>query len=134
MIKRRTILDDMTDTERKRVRIMALFEYFPDALVEVALVIAEGQNQHGTAEWDKTKSNDHHGSLLRHMLQAGAVDKDGRRHSGKVAWRALAALQMEFDRERAESDRAANPRPRAKRSRTVTPVPKRGGLRRTRRG
>jgi hypothetical protein len=37
-------------------------------------------------------------TLIRHFLQRGTRDpKDGLRHSAKVAWRALALLQLEIE-------------------------------------
>lgn len=112
----RTLLDDMTDAERKAVPLELLFSYFPDALIDMARVIAAGQRQHGTTGWDKTKSTNHRGTLLRHFLQAGTVDKDGVNHSAKVAVRAAMALQIEHDQARAAADKAARARKR-KRSR-----------------
>lgn len=100
MTDRPSPLDGLSDADRKRVILAALFDYFPDALVECALVIADGQRQHKTDDWDKTKSTDHANCLLRHFLQRGTTDTDGRKHSGKVAVRALMALQIEFDHER----------------------------------
>lgn len=126
MTDRRTLLDDMTDAERKAVPLAALFDYFPDALIEVARVIASGQTQHNTPTWNRRKSNDHRNTLLRHFLQAGTKEADGSRHSAKVVWRALAALQIEIEAERektgrtgARAARGAKTRPPAKRSRTA---------------
>lgn len=106
MTDRRTLLDDMTDAERKTVLLASLFDYFPDALIEAAQVIHDGQVQHNTTGWDRTKSNDHRNTLLRHFLQGGTVDKDGRRHSAKVVVRGLMELQLEIERHRAAADRA----------------------------
>lgn len=97
MTSRRTILDDMQDADRKKVLLAAVFDYFPNALIEIALVIYDGQVQHKTTGWDRTKSNDHRNTLLRHYLQAGTVDTDGRPHSAKVAVRALMALELESE-------------------------------------
>ena len=36
--------------------------------------------------------------MMRHAIQAGQIDTDGVRHSAKVAWRALANLQMELEK------------------------------------
>ena len=44
------------------------------------------------------KSNDHLDALARHLIQAGEVDDDGILHSSKVAWRALANLQIEIEK------------------------------------
>lgn len=45
------------------------------------------------------KSNDHADCVVRHLLDRGTVDTDGVRHSVKVAWRALALLQEELERD-----------------------------------
>lgn len=41
---------------------------------------------------------DQEDTLLRHLWESGTVDIDGHRHSAKVAWRALAMLQLEIER------------------------------------
>ena len=78
--------------------------YFPDALAEVARVSKAGNDQHNPGQplhWAKEKSKDEPDALVRHLLDAGKRDTDGQRHSAKVAWRALALLQREIERERA---------------------------------
>jgi hypothetical protein len=78
-----------------------VLKYFPDALLEVSRASTAGNEQHLSGEplhWDRTKSNDHLNSLTRHLLQVGEIDDDGVRHSAKVAWRALANLQIEIER------------------------------------
>lgn len=82
-----------------------VLNYFPDAMMEVARVSYVGNEQHNPGEplhWSRGKSNDHLDALTRHMLDAGQIDDDGVRHSAKVAWRALANLQLEI--EKAEQD------------------------------
>lgn len=81
-----------------------VLDYFPDALLVVAEVSRVGNEQHHPGEplhWDKSKSTDEADALLRHLLDRGKYDTDGLRHSGKVAWRALALLQRELDAEAA---------------------------------
>jgi len=76
--------------------------YFPDALIEVAILSRIGNEQHNPGEvlhWAKEKSTDEKDALLRHLIDAGTRDTDGVRHSTKVAWRALANLQREIDAE-----------------------------------
>jgi hypothetical protein len=78
-----------------------LFEYFPYALLEVAHVSFVGNKQHNEGDklvWSRNKSNDHLDAMLRHTVEAGDVDSDGIRHSAKVAWRALANLQLELEK------------------------------------
>lgn len=80
-----------------------VLNYFPDALLEVARVSRVGNEQHNPGQplhWAKGKSTDHEDALARHLLDRGTMDSDGVRHSGKVAWRALAMLQTEIENER----------------------------------
>ena len=87
--------------ERKVVPIYSgVLMYFPDAIAAIAACSHQGNEQHnpGTAlHWDRAKSGDEHDALTRHLMQAGTMDTDGVRHSTKVAWRALAALQKELE-------------------------------------
>lgn len=76
------------------------FAYFPDALIAIAEVSFLGNQWHNPGQplhWDRSKSMDQHDALLRHLMGAGTIDTDGVRHSAKVAWRALAALQLEIE-------------------------------------
>ncbi len=83
-----------------------VINYFPDAIREVARVSFIGNEQHNPGEplhWAKGKSTDHEDCLLRHLMdhKAGIViDDDTALHLGKVAWRALAALQTYLDQEK----------------------------------
>jgi hypothetical protein len=87
--------------ERKKIPLFTgLFKYFPDALVEVAKVSYVGNQQHNPGlplHWAREKSTDQENTILRHMLDSGTLDTDGTRHSAKVAWRALAMLQLEIE-------------------------------------
>lgn len=92
-----------TAEERKRRPVATgVLDYFPDALVEVAHVSWRGNEQHqsGTpVHWERSKSADESDALIRHFLQRGQLDTDGMRHSAKMAWRALAFLQKELERD-----------------------------------
>jgi hypothetical protein len=97
-----------TDSKARKAIPMAtgLLDYFPDALAEVAALSKIGNDQHNPGEplhWDKTKSADHADTIIRHMVDRGERDSDGVRHSTKVAWRALAQLQIEIEKERNEA-------------------------------
>ena len=78
-----------------------VLKYFPDAIMEVAKCSWAGNQQHHPDKplhWDREKSYDHLDALARHLIQAGEIDDDNVRHSAKVAWRALANLQVEIER------------------------------------
>lgn len=87
--------------ERKKFPLATgLLDYFPDALVAVANLSWQGNNQHNPGQplhWAREKSTDHDDTLMRHFLQRGTLDTDTIRHSAKVVWRALAILQLEIE-------------------------------------
>ncbi len=87
--------------ERKALPLVSgCLNYFPLALLAVAHCSRVGAEQHNPGKplhWDRAKSGDELDALGRHLLEAGAVDTDGVRHSAKVAWRALANLQKEIE-------------------------------------
>jgi hypothetical protein len=79
-----------------------VLDYFPDAIVAVAACSKAGNDQHNPGQplhWDKSKSLDHADCIGRHLIQRGTIDSDGIRHSAKLAWRALALLQTELEKE-----------------------------------
>ena len=79
--------------------------YFPDAMEEVARVSFVGNEQHNPGQplhWDRNKSQDELDALTRHLKDHAAgdeMDTDGCRHLAKVAWRAMAALQKEMEKQ-----------------------------------
>ena len=89
--------------ERKERPICTgLLDYFPAACAEVAHLSLVGNRQHNPGEslhWARGKSTDQPDTIVRHLMQRGTLDSDGVRHSTKVAWRALALLQEEIERE-----------------------------------
>ena len=94
----------MTAKDRKQRPVYSgVLKYFPDAIMEVAFVSYKGNEQHHPDKelhWDRNKSTDELDALMRHLINAGTIDKDGVRHSAKVAWRALANLQKEIENDR----------------------------------
>jgi hypothetical protein len=87
--------------ERKKYPIATgVLDYFPRAITYVAHVSYVGNEQHNPGKplhWDRSKSKDEPDALLRHLKDRGTLDTDGIRHSGKVAWRALALLEKELE-------------------------------------
>lgn len=91
----------MQYSRKKYPMYEGLLKYFPDALAEVAFCSYMGNEQHHSDKplhWDREKSNDHLDALMRHLKDAGNLDDDGVLHSAKVAWRALANLQLELEK------------------------------------
>lgn len=87
-----------------------VLDYFPLALMEIAKVSKAGNDQHNPGQplhWARGKSTDHPDCLMRHLAERGMLDTDGQRHTGKLAWRALAMLQEELENERIRADAAA---------------------------
>lgn len=90
-------MKDNKHTKRKQMPVYTgVLKYFPNALKYVSKVSLAGNDQHHPGKelhWDKSKSKDHLDALTRHLIDADKVDDDGLFHLGKVAWRALAALE-----------------------------------------
>lgn len=96
---------------RKAVPLVrGLLDYFPAALAEVAHVSQVGNEQHNPGEdmhHARGKSTDHADCIARHLVERGTLDIDKLRHSAKIAWRALALLQEELERDGAPLPRGA---------------------------
>lgn len=91
-----------TDKQQRKNMPMArgLLDYFPDALAYVAYVSKIGNDQHNPGEelyWARDKSTDHADCIVRHLADRGKMDEDNVLHSGKLAWRSLALLQIELE-------------------------------------
>ena|ERR1700675_166081 len=97
--------------ERKKIPLASgVLDYFTSALIEVAKVSYQGNLQHNPGQklhWARGKSTDIEDTLLRHFVERGGFDSDGQRHSAKLAWRALALLQLELEAEGAPRARGA---------------------------
>jgi hypothetical protein len=79
-----------------------VLDYFPDAIVALSEVSYMGNQQHNPGEplhWARGKSMDQENTMIRHYLERGTYDEDGIRHTAKMAWRALAILQLEIEKE-----------------------------------
>lgn len=88
--------------ERKKYPMAAgLLDYFPDALAYVAYVSYEGNMKHNPGQdmhHSRGKSMDHADCIMRHLAGRGGFDGNIR-ESGALAWRALANLQEELERD-----------------------------------
>ena len=92
-----------TSSEERKMYAMArgLLDYFPDALAEVAKLSYLGNQKHNPGEemhHARGKSTDHADCIIRHLVGRGGFDGDTR-ESAALAWRALALLQEELERE-----------------------------------
>lgn len=89
-------------TDRKDMPMCeGLIDYFPDALAYVSNISKKGNDKHNPGEklhHSRGKSTDHADCIARHLVDRGTVDADGTRHSGNLAWRALALLQEELEK------------------------------------
>ena len=96
-----------TDKEARKAQPIAtgVLDYFPLALADVARLSKIGNDQHNPGEpmhWARGKSMDQADCIMRHMIERGTIDTDGVLHDTKVAWRALAQLQLTIEKLRAE--------------------------------
>jgi hypothetical protein len=96
-----TLPDD--PAERKNYPVASgVLDYFPDAFVAIAEISKSGNDQHNPGlplRWTRSKSTDESDTCMRHFLQRGTLDVDGKRHTAKAAWRMLAILQKEIEAE-----------------------------------
>lgn len=95
--------DGLAQKRKRQPLATGVLDYFPDALIAVAETSFIGNEQHNPGQplhWAKEKSTDHADCIMRHLIDRGTRDTDNVRHSAKLAWRALANLQIELERER----------------------------------
>ena len=97
-------LPDRPEDRKATPVFSGVLAYFPDALKEVSKCSLAGQKQHNQGDklyWDKDKSNDNSDALVRHLIDhsVNPIDDDGVLHLSKVAWRALAVLQIYLDKQ-----------------------------------
>jgi dATP/dGTP diphosphohydrolase len=97
-----------TDAARKALPVFdGVLMYFPDAIMEIARVSMQGNDQHNPGEklhWARGKSMDQFNTALRHMMDHGMGNRFDGEHRGekiwhlaKAAWRNMAALQMAIE-------------------------------------
>lgn len=80
-----------------------VIRYFPRALAYIARISKVGNDKHNPGQplhWSRDKSSDHLDCIARHLIEAGTIDlEDNLRHDGKLAWRALANLELLLEKE-----------------------------------
>jgi hypothetical protein len=116
-----------TDSAQRKTLPIAtgVLDYFPAALAAVAALSKSGNDKHNPGEplhHARGKSSDHADCIVRHLIDRGTIGDDGVRHSTSVAWRALALLQEELEREEGA------PLPRGAKAAEPEPVTKWAGL------
>lgn len=96
----RRLLSLLTSEQRKQYPIVTgVFDYFPDAIAEVAHVSYLGNEKHNPGQpmhWARGKSMDHENCIARHTIERDTVESVGTDevlHAAYRAWRSLAALQ-----------------------------------------
>lgn len=100
--KRRVHLPEDQDERNQMLLFDGFMAYFPNAMAEVAKLSYAATKQHHPDQpmhWDRSKSTDHLNKIGRHMIDAGKLDDKGQRHSAALAWRAMANLQEELERD-----------------------------------
>lgn len=99
---RTTILPENAKSRKNYPVASGVLDYFPDALVAISEISKAGNDQHNPGlplQWSRDKSGDESDTCIRHFLQRGTLDNDGKRHTAKAAWRMLALLQKEIEGE-----------------------------------
>lgn len=95
--------------ERKNTPITTgVLDYFPRALAAVAQCSKAGNDQHNPGQplhWAKEKSTDHADCIARHLIDRHTVDTDGIPHAAKLAWRALALLEIALEEKEKQNAR-----------------------------
>jgi hypothetical protein len=99
--KRKRLIDTTSEERKTFPMARGLLDYFPDALAAVAQLSFIGSQKHNIGEemhHARGKSTDHADCVLRHLVNRGGFDGEYR-ESTCLAWRALALLQEELERE-----------------------------------
>ena len=90
--------------QRKDMPVFSgVLSYFPDAILYLSEISKAGNDKHNPGQplhWDRSKSTDEPDAMVRHTIDRAKgiiFDTDGFRHSGRIAWRAMAFLQKELE-------------------------------------
>ncbi|WP_448043836.1 dATP/dGTP diphosphohydrolase domain-containing protein [Bradyrhizobium liaoningense] len=98
---RQRLIDADSATRKTFPMARGLLDYFPDALAAVAQHSFIANQKHNPGEemhHARGKSTDHADCILRHLVGRGGFDGN-LRESTALAWRALALLQEELERD-----------------------------------
>lgn len=82
-----------------------LTQYFPDAIAALVKVSVDGNAQHNPGQpmhWSREKSSDQLDAAMRHLFDHGVgirFGADGQRTLAQAAWRLLAQLQLDLEKE-----------------------------------
>ena len=107
--RRTSLVSSESESRKSQPVFTGVVKYFPDALKYVSKVSKKGNDQHHSDKplhWDKNKSTDNEDALARHLIDhsVNPVDDDGLLHLGKVAWRALASLQIYLENDKKNTE------------------------------
>jgi hypothetical protein len=93
---------------RKQIPLYTfLTQYFPDAIAALVEVSVVGNAQHNPGEpmhWSRGKSSDQMDAAMRHLFDHGCglrFGHDGQRTLAQAAWRLMAQLQLDLEKEAA---------------------------------
>jgi hypothetical protein len=91
---------------RKQIPLYTfLTQYFPDAIAALVDVSVAGNAQHNPGEplhWSRGKSTDQLDAAMRHLFDHGCgirFGHDGQRTLAQAAWRLMAQLQLDLEKE-----------------------------------
>lgn len=90
-------MDSLHKDKLNKPRMDLLFEYFPNALLEVARACEQGAHKYGEHTWQELPIRDIKAAMGRHILHAELQEIDpesGLLHEAHIAWNALAQLEV----------------------------------------
>jgi len=99
---RQVTLPEDQDERNSMLLFDGFMAYFPNAMAAVAQLSYAATKQHHPDKemhWNRSVSTDHKNKIARHLIDAGKLDDKGIRHSVGLAWRAMANLQEELERD-----------------------------------
>lgn len=83
------------DKRKKLPIVTGVLDLFPDAIQAISNLSYEYCEK--ADDWKSVSTDEHANCLVRHIMDRGCHDEDGFLHDVKVAWRALALLQVRLE-------------------------------------